>query len=84
MKMRRIEFQVEGRGEFPFDMLRYNACWPKDPEDAAKIQPNYVELRTVTLCKFTDRDPPDYGVLTPERWRSFLWSIVPESFREIG
>ena len=32
------EIVVEGTGEFPFDMLRYDACFPTTSEDAAAME----------------------------------------------
>jgi hypothetical protein len=49
------KFEVEGSGEFPIDMLRYDQCWPTDTADALKIRPAYggdgsgLERRTISL-----------------------------------
>lgn len=32
------EFTVEGSGLFPFDMLRYDQCWPKSQNGSAAIE----------------------------------------------
>ncbi len=29
---------VRGRGQFPFDMLRYDACYPSRPESVANLE----------------------------------------------
>lgn len=68
------EFVVEGRGEFPFDMLRYDHCWPKrESEDVVNMAPYprgslYRETRRVTLVGL--REP------TVGRWESFGWNVV--------
>ena len=61
-----ITFYVRGRGQFPFDMLRYDACWPLTPEDAAMLSDGW-SWRTVRLVA-------PYGTFTPGRWASFGWS----------
>lgn len=66
-----IEFTVTGRGMFPFDMLRYDLCWPASQGDASIIigsatHPNrgrHINLK---------------GLKTPTaaRWHSFGWKVV--------
>jgi hypothetical protein len=67
-------FQVQGSGEFPFDMLRYDSCWPSrsDP-DVIAMAPHHrssrlKEKRTVELVGL--REP------TAGRWESFGWRVV--------
>lgn len=64
-------FEVMGKGEFPFDMLRYDQCWPVDGDSAAQI-PNYVVAgvpnREVRTIRFNSLKRP-----TIDRWSSFLW-----------
>lgn len=72
------QFVVVGRGEFPWDMLRYDNCWPYGGEDAAKltmIHQDYSDDDLVKEFKTKDRSiklssfhPP-----TPGRWSSFGW-----------
>lgn len=70
------DFTVRGRGPFPFDMLRYDGCWPADGDAVTKIEkcaeetygmeaPVEIKLRT-------------HSVLGPtvDRWRSFNWSVT--------
>lgn len=68
------EFYAVGHGDFPFDMLRTDACFPCGPEDAAQLAPNdlgtlegHRRLRNIKLRS--------YQQPTPERWSSFVWSI---------
>lgn len=65
-------FAVEGSGAFPFDMLRYDACYPHTGDDAGKFDPDYRTGRAVTLCHYSDR----YWTPTLGRWSSFGWTVV--------
>ncbi len=67
-------FTVEGRGAFPTDMLRYDSCYPDSSGDVLSMMigpgdERYLKNRRVTLRT-------DCGVITPERWLSFLWRVV--------
>lgn len=67
-------FVVEGTGDFPFDMLRYDACWPSSGEDAGEmVNPREYEekirRRSVTLSSNSPSAP------THGRWASFLWHV---------
>lgn len=75
-----FNYYVTGRGLFPFDMLRYDSCWPSDSESAAKmsmslgdITTNAKEPRSIQISSF--REP------TVERWTSFLWSVGKEPLK---
>lgn len=61
-------FTVEGRGEFPFDMLRHGACWPTNTEAAGALVGR--DRRRVELQCQASRD------ISPRRWRSFNWNVV--------
>jgi len=63
-----IEIIVEGAGQFPFDMLRYDSCFPKGEEDAAAMESHRRERRRVTLCS--------PSVPTKDRWDSFMWRVI--------
>jgi hypothetical protein len=79
-KQFRTEFQVEGGGSFPLDMLRYDSCWPKTQQDVAIMDafPGTSGKRTVTLVSASLR--VSY-VPTADRWASFSWSVVPGSVK---
>lgn len=67
------EFEVNGRGPFPVDMLRYDMCWPKSGDDAAKLVSSDEDrasrgVRTVRMLAI--RKP------TCGRWASFGWTVV--------
>jgi hypothetical protein len=73
-------FQVEGAANFPFDMLRYDHCYPDSSEDATNLdrddRPFTESRRTVKLRRIVQSkaDAP-----TEARWRSFGWKVVPNS-----
>lgn len=62
-------FTVEGSGEFPFDMLRYDSCWPYEGQDAGNMANHERHRRRIALQ--TDGLGP-----TAKRWESFNWSVV--------
>lgn len=69
MKVHR--FVVKGIAAFPFDMLRYDQCWPAGSEDVNKLFNDLFakrEMRELTLCS--------HYAPTPARWSSFLWHVV--------
>jgi len=63
---RRYHFLVSGSGSFPFDMLRYDECWPATQIAAERILDNqgYREVEVISYSKGT-----------PARWESFGWSM---------
>lgn len=69
---------VTGKGQFPFDMLRYDSCWPRsEMSDSSKLAINrhdgeryFKESRTVHLLS--------YHPFTPVRWQSFGWTCKEE------
>jgi hypothetical protein len=65
-------FTVEGDGAFPFDMLRYDCCWPYYPKDATalKTSDDYAVLRRVVLESCAAQMP------TRRRWESKGWRVV--------
>lgn len=63
---------VSGIGDFPFDMLRFDQCWPLRGYDADQLsKPKTGKVRSIQLCSF--REP------TIARWSSFLWSVGTEN-----
>lgn len=66
-------FTVEGCLDFPFDMLRYDSCWPYMSEDAAQMGHRHdrdtnIQRRRVVL--------QGYERPTVDRWASFNWRVV--------
>lgn len=81
-----VQFTVTGTGQFPLDMLRYDACYPAGPDDVFKIGIDRFSdpdidadgrpvARSVTL---THVCPPggSHWEPTDARWRSFGWEIT--------
>ena len=71
-----IIFTVTGTGEFPFDMLRYDRCFPEDSESAGAMNTplmrDYSKPRSVTLR----RDNVSKNTRpTRDRWSSFGWTV---------
>lgn len=81
---------VSGRSSFPVDMLRYDDAAPLNfsfvESDSGRvtceIDPafGFDELIVATVSD-TKRWPPAW---TPERWRSFMWSIREVKTEQIG
>lgn len=71
-KIKRKRFIVEGSGVFPYDMLRYDACWPEtESQDSYKLCRDAAgEFRRVALLTDSESAP------TVGRWRSFTWRVV--------
>ena len=68
-----IEFEVFGKGDFPFDMLRYDLCWPASETDALHIPlaptpQARLELRSINLRGLK--------LPTTRRWESYGWKVA--------
>lgn len=63
-------FAVEGKGEFPFDMLRYDRAWPRRSEDVHRLGTRQTAQRIVRMASHTE---PTEG-----RWNSFGWAVRQE------
>lgn len=65
---------VQGIGEFPIDMLRYDSCMPWDEEDSHKMS-SVDKLRQITLRRVCPNErPPQH-----HRWESFHWKVIFET-----
>lgn len=69
----------EGTGNIPFDMLRFDACWPLTQESVRKTLARRGDLGKRTMGH-TDERPRRVAFashlgFTPERWASFGWTI---------
>jgi hypothetical protein len=65
-KVNFFHYTVVGTGPFPEDMLRYDACWPKD---GSLGNGRWNERREVRLTGIKE---PTIG-----RWLSFGWAVNP-------
>ena len=75
------EFTVTGRGYFPLDMLRYDACFPKGSDDVAAIENMGPPApREVTLLRYSAYKADVERAVTIERWRSFGWTVLRNEF----
>lgn len=71
------KFSVTGTGPFPFDMLRYDYCYPADSDSAMEM--GETENRTVWLSRrvgLPENQP------TGGRWASFGWKLNEVSTRK--
>ena len=66
-------YYVTGRGQFPWDMLRYDSAWPATGDDAAKLHDSGSKIRSIRMLSY--KEP------TIERWFSFLWSVGTENLQ---
>lgn len=67
---RKYLIEVEGRGTFPFDMLRYDGGSFASDKDREVAEASGRGLRYVTLvCE----ERPTHG-----RWASFMWNVIKE------
>lgn len=65
------EYVVEGFGEFPIDMLRYDCSCPHTEQDSAIIT-NQDGKRRVKLRAYQRSNAgPE-----KDRWKSFSWRVV--------
>lgn len=63
---------------FPFDMLRYDTCYPKMESDSHQMHASVADdsnlmPRRVTVVRYTHRAAPGW---TMARWESFGWVPV--------
>lgn len=70
-----FRFAVEGRNDFPVDMLRYDCCWPFGEISAFRILDMLHQRRIEML-----------GIKTPNegRWNSFGWKVCAPKFPSLG
>jgi hypothetical protein len=73
---KRWEFTVVGGSQFPVDMLRYDACWPRDPESVGRITSSLSTRvprarRELQVNLISNVKRPTSG-----RWQSFGWYVV--------
>jgi hypothetical protein len=62
---------VEGRGEFPIDMLRYDSACPDTENDSIAMKS--IDPRRIHLRRFSIGREPSHG-----RWESFGWKVISD------
>lgn len=65
-------FIVSGAGNFPFECLSFDACWPASDHDADAIRmscPTVADQREISLA--THGTGP-----TPQKWAEYHWRVV--------
>lgn len=77
--MKTIRFTVTGPGDFPLDMLRWDACHPYSQQDVSRIEHiSYDSFdrrinREIELVHTYDHDS---WKPTDGRWQSFGWNVT--------
>lgn len=72
--MNSCRFTVSGAGPFPFDMLRFDRCFPVTPDAAAQM--HVVEGNIHREVELVSWQGSRNWLPTVERWRSFGWIVV--------
>lgn len=69
---------VEGRGSFPIDMLRHDACYPRSQQDVNKIIDDRRGdgMQFVQVVHHVLKDENIASIPTTERWSSFGWRVA--------
>jgi len=71
-----VTYLVEGIGQFPLDMLRYDGSWPTSQEDVAKIHENLSGERPRRRELISLTTVSRLGSPETSRWESFMWRVV--------
>jgi hypothetical protein len=76
-QMKTYKFTVIGKGRFPLDMLRYDACWPQSTEDGATISMSLdKECRELRPASGWQVQLMGVNPATAARWSSFGWTVA--------
>ncbi len=77
MAEREYRYTVEGMGDFPWDMLRYDRVWPLSRPEPHRTDNNdaWGKLRMISLV--------GHGC-TPDRWSSFGWAVLNSDSAVLG
>jgi len=72
------DFEVTGHGWFPYDMLRYDQCYPIDTASAQSMEVA-EDLRyspTLRIIKLRAIHSSKQWEPTAARWNSFGWGVT--------
>lgn len=72
-KTKRRFYVVQGAGDFPHDMLRYDESFPAREKDSGRMEGLTKRKRRVMLATDSAQAP------NAERWKSFLWEVVVDA-----
>ncbi len=61
-------YAVSGAGQFPYDMLRYDECWPVNDQGSAGMNVDWAGGKRDILMR-------SYKEPTMARWNSFNWRV---------
>lgn len=76
-KSARRTFTVEGGGQFPYDMLRYDQCWPSsESHDSSKLMDPYGASGGDSTRRRVVLETDCASGPTARRWESFNWRVV--------
>ena len=67
----RLCFIVEGDGRFPFDMFRYDQCWPASEAHSLRLADEWTAPRRIIILITDSVTAP-----TADRWQSHGWNVV--------
>lgn len=70
-------FTVRGFGEFPFDMLRYDGCYPATSADASKLEAAALDRTTPQRVVMAADHVNVTWVPCVARWASFNCRVLP-------
>lgn len=90
VKVYRIDFMVQGRGDFPLDMLRYDRAWPASEADSGRIAGRVVvdELgrapRRVTLSHYEAGKAPLHFHAGDPEFAAVRVGLTPARWRSFG
>lgn len=71
MALKLNQFTVRGSGRFPFDMLRYDCCWPASQVDVNSISNEVLIVERMITLHTHNINAPTIG-----RWESFGWRVL--------
>lgn len=78
----KLEYAIAvGAGPFPFDMLRYDHCFPASESYSGEMgRDHYNHERVVIVARYR----PQPGHWTVDRWKSFGWELITYNDTDIG
>lgn len=70
----KLEYAIAvGSGQFPFDMLRYDHCFPASESYSSELgRDHYQHERVVIVARYAHQP----GRWTVDRWKSFGWKLT--------